>query len=346
MPLSLYLIAFISAAILTAGLTPLIKKIAIKYNIIDRPTAPRKIHSRPIPLLGGSAIFLSFLIVVLIFLYFGMLSDNKISSNQIATIILAGLLLIFGGFLDDKYNLKPIQQLILPLMAVLLIVASGIKIQYVTNPFGPVLQFPLITGSILAFLWILGMVYTTKFLDGLDGLVAGTTVIGSIIIFIVSLYWDNPSSPTSFLAIILAGAVLGFLPFNWQPAKIFLGEGGSVFCGFMLGVLAILSGSKIATTLLIMGIPILDVIWVITRRIWQGKSPVSGDRKHLHFRLLDIGLSHRQSVTLLLFLSASFGTTSLFLHTRGKMVALIILSLVMIILAISLISIYKLKQQK
>ena len=205
------------------------------------------------------------------------------------------------------------------------------------------MAFPDWLGVILAFLWLLGMIYTTKFLDGLDGLVAGVTTIGAIIIFIVSLYWDIPLSGTSILALILAGACLSFLIFNWHPAKIFLGEGGSIFCGFILGVLAIISGSKIATALLIMGIPILDVFWVIIRRIWQGKSPAQADSKHLHFRLLDIGLSQPQAVIFLYFLTASFGITSLFLHSKGKIIALAVLALFMVILAIGLVIIYKLK---
>ena len=176
-------------------------------------------------------------------------------------------------------------------------------------------------------------------------MVPGVTAIGALVIFTVSLYWDVPSSGTSVLALILAGACLGFLIYNWHPAKIFLGEGGSVFCGFMLGVLAIISGSKIATALLIMGIPILDVIWVIIRRLWQGRSPVSADRKHLHFRLLDIGLSQRQAVIFLYFLTAAFGVTSLFLRSRGKLIALAVLAGIMVFLGLGLVVIYKKKKR-
>src|SRR3989344_1634888 len=338
--MSYYLLPFWSALILSIILTPLIRKLALKWQIVDYPT-PRKIHSRPTPLLGGVAIFLSFTLMTLVFWYLGRITDVKISNFQVLTFLIASLILIIGGFLDDKYNLKPQYQFIFPLLAILLVIYSGIKIQYITNPFGGVIEFFTTAGIILAAIWLLGMIYTTKFLDGLDGLVSGVTFIGALIIFVVSLYWDVPLSGTSVLAIILAGATLGFLPANWHPAKIFLGEGGSIFCGFMLGVLAIISGSKVATALLIMGIPILDVAWVIIRRIWQGRSPTKGDRKHLHFRLLDIGLSHPQAVIFLLFLTGIFGTTSLFLHTKGKIIALIVLALIMIIIALALFSIYK-----
>ena len=162
------------------------------------------------------------------------------------------------------------------------------------------------------------MIYTTKFLDGLDGLVSGIGTLGALILFIVSLFWDVPMSATSVLCLILAGALLGFLKYNFYPAKIFLGEAGSTFIGFMLGVLAIISGAKIATALLIMGIPVLDVIWVIIRRLISHKHFYAGDRKHFHFRLLDAGLSHRQAVLFLYALTLIFGSSSLFLQSQDK----------------------------
>lgn len=340
-----YLIPFFTALLFTFAITPLVKKLALKWQIKDFPT-PRKIHSKPIPLLGGLGIFLSFASTTIIFFVFGYITDAKIPTSYIEAIILASLILMIGGFLDDKYNLKPKQQFIFPALAALIILGAGIKIEYITNPFDGVFKFPQNLGVILAGFWLLGMIYTTKFLDGLDGLVSGITVIGAIIIFIVSLRWDIPYSGTSILAIILAGSVLGFLPYNWHPAKIFLGEGGSIFCGFVLGVLSIISGSKIATALLIMGIPVLDLIWVIIRRLWQKISPTMADKKHLHFRLLNIGLSHRQAVIFLYFITAVFGIASLFLQTKGKIIALLILIFIMIVLALSLVWVYKFKHQK
>ncbi len=337
-----YLFPLVLAFLVALILTPLVKKIAQNLNIVDLPT-PRKIHTKPIPLLGGLALFLAFGLTTIVFWSFGYIQDLRISNIYILVILIGGGILMIGGYLDDKYSLKPIQQLFFSLLAVLLLLAGGIKIQFVTNPFGGILEFPSYLGIVIAFLWLLGMIYTTKFLDGLDGLATGITAIGSIIIFIVSLYWDIPYSGTSIMALILAGACLGFLIFNWHPAKIFLGEGGSVFCGFMLGVLAIISGSKIATALLIMGIPILDVLWVIIRRLWQGYSPAAADRKHLHFRLLDIGLSHRQAVIFLYLLTAIFGLASLSLPSKGKIIALGILAFFMLILAATLVIIYKSK---
>ena len=181
-------------------------------------------------------------------------------------------------------------------------------------------------------------------LDGLDGLVSGVTIIGSLIIFAIAMSTNVAQYNTALIAMILAGAFAGFLIFNWHPARIFLGEGGSLCAGLMLGVLAIISGSKVATTLLIMGIPILDVVWVIARRTLAGQNPFKfADKKHLHFRLLDVGFSHRQAVVFYLILTALFGGFAVFLQTFGKLIALLILLIVMLILGLSLVFIYKKK---
>jgi len=135
----------------------------------------------------------------------------------------------------------------------------------------------------------------------------------------------------------------GFLPFNFHPARIFLGEGGSTFTGFMIGVLAVISGGKIATALLVLGIPIMDAAWVIVRRLWYGSSPFVGDKKHLHFRLLDVGLSQRQAVLFLYFLSAVFGGIAVFLQSWGKLIALGAMFLVMIVVAMAVVIIYRKK---
>lgn len=340
----MYIIALLVSFALSAGLTPLIRFFAFRLSVVDQP-GPRKVHAKPTPLLGGLAVYLAFLITVAIFWSRGLIIDGKISPTSIIALLTGGFVLMLGGYLDDKYNLKPRLQIIFPLVAIAVAIYGGITIRFVTNPLGGILDVPVIAGTIVAFIWLLGMVYTTKFLDGLDGLTTGISAIGAIIIYVVSLYWDVHDSGTSYLALILAGSCLGFLLYNWHPAKIFLGEGGSVFCGFALGALSIISGSKIATTLLVMGIPVLDVVWVIIRRVWQGKSPTMADRKHLHFRLFDAGLSHRQVVLLLYFLTASFGISSLYLSSSGKILALVTLSIVMIAIAGMLVLLYRTKGQ-
>jgi UDP-GlcNAc:undecaprenyl-phosphate GlcNAc-1-phosphate transferase len=332
-----YFFAFSLPLIFSLLATPLIMRLAIKLQIIDRP-GERKIHQKEIPLLGGLGIFFSFSLTLVILWFFGELVDPKVSLNLILIIWLAGLLVIFGGAMDDKFNLPAWKQILFPIIASLAVVFFGLSVQFVTNPIGGVIVVPAIFSGLIAFVWIMAMSYTTKLLDGLDGLVSGITVIASLLIFIVSLFWDTAFSVTSLLSLALAGSYLGFLVFNWHPAKIFLGEGGSVFAGFMLGILSILSGSKIATALLIMGIPMLDVALVVMQRLLRGKSAIKGDNYHLHFRLLQAGLSQRKAVVLLWSLSLIFGSLSLFLHTKGKIVAFCLLALVMAILAWKLLN--------
>lgn len=349
--------------ILTVFITVFTKRIAERLAIVDYPDRypERKIHSAPVPLLGGVAIIISFLISLFILLNLGLITDGRITESQVIGVIAASILIAIGGALDDKYNLRAHTQIILPVFAALVVVFSGVSIQYVTNPFvagtGPfgraLLYFDqpiagmLTVGSLLTVAWLIGMMYVTKLLDGLDGLVSGIGVIGAIILFMVSLYWDVPQSGTSILALILAGACAGFLIFNWHPAKVFLGESGALFIGFMLGVLSVISGAKIATALLIMGIPILDVVWVILRRLIKEKrTPFISDRKHLHFRLLDIGLSHRQAVFLLYFLTAIFGSSALFLQSRQKVIALGLVVVVMVAIAVTVVQLVKKKNRE
>jgi UDP-GlcNAc:undecaprenyl-phosphate/decaprenyl-phosphate GlcNAc-1-phosphate transferase len=330
-----YLIAFGLGLIASLLLTPAFSFISTRFGIMDKPeSADRKKHKKAIPLLGGWAIFLSVFLSVFIFRYFDLADFSRISDKFLLAVFFGSLLLMIGGTLDDKYKLKPWQQIVWPLLAVLVVVLAGIKISYITNPIGgpsnAILYLLPTTGSIIAFIWLMGMMYTTKLLDGLDGLVGGVTAIASFMIFLLSLNWDIAMSATGVWAIALCGASLGFLVFNFHPAKIFLGEGGSLFVGFMLGVLSIISGSKIATTFLVVGIPALDVLWVIIRRVINGQSPFShADRKHLHFQLLDIGFKHREAVLFLYLVAIIFGLTAVLSGSLGKLLSLIVLSVIM-----------------
>lgn len=329
----IYFYSFFSSFILSIVITPLIILIARKFQVIDIPKEPRKLHQKPTPLLGGLAIFLSFTITLLIFLYFGYVMDKTIHFQSIIAIIVGGLVLQVGGIIDDTYNIKPLRQIVFPIIASFVIIFFGIQISFVTNPFGGVMHIIPLAGIVLTFLWLMGMMYTMKFLDGLDGLATGEAIIASIIIFIVSLFWDVKQSGTSLLSLMVAGSALGLLVYNFYPAKIFLGEGGSVFLGFILGVLSIISGSKVATAILIMGLPIIDTLWVIIKRIQEKKSPFVGDRKHFHFKLLERGMNQRQAVFFIYAITTMFGILSLFLGTNGKIFSiaiLIILSFVLI----------------
>jgi UDP-GlcNAc:undecaprenyl-phosphate/decaprenyl-phosphate GlcNAc-1-phosphate transferase len=357
-----YIVAFMVSLGLTSILTPFIKRVAIRFNIIDNPqSAPeRKIHGNTQPLMGGLAIYLAFTITMFgLALISGQLVGDGMPWKYLFAITLGGLWLMIGGIIDDKRNLPASRQLIWPLLAVLTVIAGGIGIDYITNPMGGIISLNqadidflhigetifqiTLWADVFAFIWLLGMMYTTKFLDGLDGLVSGITAIGSIFVFIISLQPEVSQPGTALLAAMLAGSTIGFLFFNWHPAKIFLGEGGSVYLGFMLGTISIIAGSKISTALLVMGIPILDVVWVIIRRLAERRSPFVGDKKHLHFRLIDAGFSHRKSVTFLLLLSAVFALAGLFVTGSNKLTTFGILAIVMVLLLSSLAFVYKIK---
>lgn len=346
----LYLTSFSIALVLAVLLTALVRDVALRWGVVDVPSEPRKLHTVPTPLLGGVALYIAFTITLVIFFILNKAIIIKdIRPTAILGLIIGGFVLMVGGYLDDRYHLKPTTQFIWPVVAALVAVASGVLVRGVTNPLGGTFHFdsvPLLP-AVLGFVWLLGMMYTTKLLDGLDGLATGVGAIGSLIIFGLTQFTPFYQPSVGLLAVMLAGATLGFLIWNWHPAKIFLGEGGSLYIGFILGVLAVISGAKIATALLVMGIPILDVAWVIVRRLfWEKKSLAAADRQHLHYRLLDVGLSHRQAVIVLYSITLSFGLVSLFLRTQGKLIALFTLLIVMILLGTWVVWRYKTKQKR
>ncbi|MBU3906424.1 undecaprenyl/decaprenyl-phosphate alpha-N-acetylglucosaminyl 1-phosphate transferase [Patescibacteria group bacterium] len=324
------------------------KFFAVRLNIIDKPEIERKIHKINTPLFGGAAIFLAFFII----LYFARakLLAGDLESHHWLGFFVGACFLMIGGFLDDKYNLSPKVQIIFPLFAIFSVIAGGVGIDKITNPLGGLislgqLQIPIMAwgGAIRYFtviadtftvLWLMGMMYTTKLLDGVDGLVSGVAGIGGFVIFLFTMTTKYYQPDIGLAALILAGACFGFLIFNWHPAKIFLGEGGSLLLGYILGVLAIISGGKIAIALLIMGIPIMDVVWTIIRRIIAGQNPFKfSDKKHLHFRFLDIGLSQRQTVVIYYGFSFIFGISALFLQSKGKVFVLAGLIIIMLFIA-------------
>ena len=347
-----YFLYFFLAFALSVLITPVIRQLALRFKVIDLPGDSRKIHSRPTPLLGGLAIYISLFVAVCAYLTYGVPDTRIVPMKFFLGILIGGAVLIAGGALDDKLNLPPKLLWLFPALASLIVVFSGIGvgITKLTNPFGSpislhytltLLAFHISVSAIFIWLWMMGMIFTTKLLDGLDGLCAGIALIGGLTMFAISLGPKVNQPITAELSIIFSGTLIGYLFYAFNPASIFLGEGGSTLLGFTLGVLSVILGAKIATALLVMGIPILDVAWVIIRRMWYRNSPFKGDRQHLHFRLLDIGLSQKQAVLVLFGISAIFGVTAVFLQSLGKLVALIILFLVMLVLAISTVILYK-----
>lgn len=348
-----YFIIFICTFCVAILATLAVRKFAKYAKILDDPKGKRKIHKKPIPLMGGMAIYVTFFLVLAIYYLFFDGFGDTIQAIHLVSLFISGTILMIGGVIDDTYDIGA-YSFIFPCIAALILIPIDLGFDKVTNPFGGVImldawKFTIFTLSdityyfvviadIFMMMWLLGMTYTTKLLDGLDGLVGGLTAIGSFIIFLLSTTDAYYQPEVAVMALVLCAACLGFLVFNSHPASIFLGEGGSVFTGFTLGVLAIISGGKIATALLVMGIPILDILWVITRRLRSKSSVFSFDAKHLHHRLLYSGLSQRQAVLILYVLSFSFGITTLFLQSLQKLFTLGILLFVMVVLGGILVS--------
>lgn len=345
-----YLVAFLVSLFAVVLLTPLVRAVALRLRIVDIPGEPRKIHKTPTPLLGGLAIMIGLMLVMWsVALFTPYLLNSTIKFKHLFGVTLGALVLALGGVLDERYNLKPSRQIIFPIIAALTIIASGIGITQITNPFGGVFSLAqwqrvlfwqqgipytlTLPADLFTFIWLMALMYTTKLLDGLDGLVSGITVIGALMIFFLATATKYFQPEVGMLAIVVAGVFLGFLKWNWHPAKIFLGTSGSTLAGFLLGTLAIISGGKIATALLVLGIPVLDMVWVILQRaVLERRWPTLPDRKHLHFRLLGAGFSHQGAVLLFLAIAAGFGLTTLFLQSQEKLVALGMLGLVMALL--------------
>lgn len=330
---------FIFSAVLSLVFTPLVKLASIRLGLIDKPNLTRKVHSAPTPLFGGFAVFLSFFVTVAVGLWLGGFDLSLMPIRFLIGIFLGALVLMIGGFLDDKYALPAKVMWIFPGLAALVVVGFGIGtgITFINNPFGGQINIsykwigiPL--AGVFTWIWLMVSAYTTKILDGLDGLVSSVGVVSALILFVLSLRPEIGQTSTAILALTLAGSLLGFLPYAWHPAKIFIGEGGSTFVGFILGVLAVIAGAKVATAVIVMGLPMMDVVWAILRRTWRGQNPFKGDREHLHHLFLNAGLSHPGAVACYLAVSAGFGLAAVFLQTKAKFWAILMLVALMAIL--------------
>lgn len=357
----MYWIVFIATALAATIITWCVRRLALRWRVIDdsRQAPDRKRQLQPVPLLGGLAIYIAFCATVLWLL--PELTQGYLLAKHLYGVMIAGAVLMIGGTLDDTLNLSPRIQIIFPIFAAVIMVAAGIGVEYISNPFGGTINLAVWNWNIVEWggvpynvtlftdvftiVWLLGTMYTTKLLDGLDGLVPGITMIGGLVIFVLSLSSEVGQPETATLALTLAAAAGGFLLWNFSPAKIYLGEGGSLFTGFMLGVLAILSGGKIATALLILGLPIIDIVWVLLRRKWIDKRPLfSGDASHLHYQLRLFGMSDRSIVLLYYSITLLFGLSTLWFSGITKLVVL--LSLVVISVALLGIVFWKTKQQQ
>lgn len=316
---AVFAIAFLFALVLT----PIASRVSFLIGTVDQP-GQRRVHDKPTARLGGLPLFGAFFAAVAVSLAYPRTDPNELT--RIAGLFLGALVLFVVGAYDDRTELGAAPQLIAQVIAAGIAVASGVLIQEVPNPFGGVIAFETWFAVIFTLFWLVGMMNTVNWLDGVDGLAAGVVAIAGIVLFIHTFRLGQFS--IAWLSLALVGAVLGFLPFNFFPAKIFMGSAGAFVLGFALGVLSTIGGAKVAFALLVLAIPILDVAWQIFSRLRAGKSPFSPTRTHLHHRLLDAGLSPRVIMLLYYALTAVFGALALILPTGiYKLVALAIIGL-------------------
>lgn len=326
-------VAFVIAVVSTW----LVRRFATRFGIVDRPAGGRKIHARAVPLLGGVGIFVSVAVVVAYLLATGgRLTGGEITVTHYLGFLLGGLVLMIGGFIDDRFDLSPRYAVIAPVLAALTAIGFGVEVDKLTNPLGGVIYLAPWQSDVLVFAWLMVVMYTTKFLDGLDGLATGVSSIGALMVLFLALTTAYFQPDVALLAAVCVGAMLGFLVFNFNPASIFLGEGGSTFVGFALGMLAVISGGKLATALLVIAIPLMDVAWIVVRRFRVGgiRQIFRADRKHLHHRLLDRGWGQKRIVIAYYLVATAFGLSTLFLQSREKLVALGALAVAMTVVAV------------
>lgn len=318
-----------------------------KLGLMDRPER-YGLQRDPIPYYGGLAVFVAFVIAVLVFV--------PLNSHVIGLLI-GAFLIAMVGFLDDLFGLSPWLRLGVQFLAALVLVFSGIGILSINLPFFGTLDFTgvmwgavPVLGAVFTVIWVMAIVNTMNFVDGVSGLSSGVSFIGGITLFLLSIHPQLHADPSSqvgvaTIALILAMVSLSFLIFDFPKSRILLGDTGSTFLGFVIATLAIFSGGKVATAFLVLGIPILDMVWVVLRRVLSGQKFWHGDRKHLHHRLLALGLSERAVITLYLGVTAFFGFTAVLLvSSQQKLYMLIGLLVLMLLLGSALVLIPRSKR--
>ncbi|OPJ55269.1 glycosyltransferase family 4 protein [Alkalithermobacter paradoxus] len=318
------ILVFITAFGISYFFTPIAIKIAHKVGAIDVPKDNRRVHKTPIPRLGGISIFLGFLASLI---YIDAITP-KITGILIGALIIVGI-----GIIDDIKEINAKVKLLGQICAALVVIFSGIRISWITNPF--VAGNGLITLGILSvpftIIWIVGATNTVNLIDGLDGLAAGISAISSTTLAFIA--YVNGQQTSAILLMALAGGAIGFLPYNFNPAKIFMGDTGSLFLGYMISVIAIEGVIKSAAALAValpviaLGLPIFDTAFAIIRRLANGKPIMQADKGHLHHRLLSKGLSQKQTVLVLYGISLFLGLSAVILREADMFLSALVLSL-------------------
>ena len=336
-------IGWVAAALVTAMVvalitTPVVKSLAFRVGAVDVPKDNRRMHNHPIPRMGGLAIFFGFLLSVLIYVEI---------TPQLAGMLLGGVIIVVLGIFDDIYALGPRFKLAVQIAAALVAVLSGNVIEVLSNPniFSSHLWWELgwLSYPVTA-IWIVAITNAVNLIDGLDGLACGVSTISSLTMLVISLAVAD--GPVAVVMAALAGGCIGFLPYNLNPAKIFMGDTGSTFLGYMLATVSIMGLFKFyavisfAVPFLILGLPIFDTANAIIRRVAAGRSPMSPDRGHVHHKLIDMGFNQKQAVAILYAISATLGLTAVVLTSSGEVKAIVLLLAVLAAILVGACIIY------
>ena len=305
------------AFIVAFGSTPIVKVFAQKVGAMDNPGEARRIHDHPIPRMGGMAIFLGFLLSVVLFAEI---------SKPVQGILIGCVIIVAIGVLDDIINIRWWVKLIAQFAAAIIAVGHGVMIEGIMNPNVFAAENTLLIGYLsipVTIIWIVGVTNAVNLIDGLDGLACGVSAISSVTMLVVALMVAEPN--IALLLAALVGGCLGFIPYNLNPAKIFMGDTGALLLGYVLATVSILGLFKFYAVMtflvpvMALALPLFDTIFAIIRRVLRGQSPMTPDRGHLHHRLIDHGLSQKQAVAVLYSISAMMGLTAVVICTTGKL---------------------------
>lgn len=317
---------FLAAAMIALALTPVVRALVRRRGIVDAPDH-RRVNTTPLPRGGGVAVAIAFLIVGGGLTAFreqigAMPAPGSITTAELLALFGGGALAALIGAIDDLFDLRARWQLLGQLALAGVAVGLGVSVGAINNPFGPgTIAFGVPFAIAFTVVWVVGMVNSINFIDGLDGLSTGIALIAALTLGVLSLTTQVGQPFVAVLCVVLAGALLGFLRFNFQPASIFQGTTGVMFMGYTLAILSIIGATKVAVAVLVLGVPIIDTFWVIVRRLLAGRSPFTPDRGHIHHRLLDLGLGHRGTVLLIYAICASLGAMSLLVSTATQVYA-------------------------
>jgi UDP-GlcNAc:undecaprenyl-phosphate GlcNAc-1-phosphate transferase len=318
--------AFAAAAIAALVLTPLVRRVSGALGMVDVPDR-RRVNTRPVPRAGGVATMAAFVSVGLVAVW---LNDRLkvvplpvfVGGPELIALLAGAVAAALIGLIDDYLQVRARWQLVGQVGLAVWAVALGIVVTSINNPLGPgAIELGGVLGAVFTVFWIVGMINSINFIDGLDGLSSGIGLIAAVALGVISLTTTVGQPFIALLCFTLAGALLGFLRWNFHPAVVFAGTSGTMFLGYCLAVLSVLGTAKVAVALLVLGVPIIDTFWIIVRRLATGRTPFSPDRGHLHHRLLDLGLSHTQAVLLIYAICIGLAVLSLLLSGTGQVYA-------------------------